>query len=184
MPIRFVAGTTVSFLRSFSEYPATDWDYTLYLRGPSILDVVGEVDGEAFNVTISAEESAELKAGIYRYVERVENEDGEIFEVGQGTVEVAADRSAAVAGAEQRSFARQMRDKIHAALLAFNSGSAAFTVQSFTIGNRQMVYRTHAELVTAMHYFDEAVRREEADERIAKGIGGDPNTIRTRFARA
>lgn len=185
VPVKIVAGTTVKFSRSFSNYPTDAWTYTFYLAGPGPFSKEATVEDEQFQIELTAAETAELKAGGYRYVERVEK-DGEVYEVGSGTVEVGADLATTEAG-DQRSFARKMRDGLRARLenMAGDGASGkAFEVQSFQIAGRSVVYRTHAEMLVAYDRFNEEVRQEEAAERISKGMGTDPRNVGIRFRHA
>jgi hypothetical protein len=95
VPALITAGTTVKFLLAFTDYPAGDgWAYTFALAGPASLSKAGTPSGDAFEVTLTATETAGLPHGGYRYSEFVAK-GGEVFEVGRGVLEVQPDLAAA-----------------------------------------------------------------------------------------
>lgn len=59
IPDRFSAGTTVSYSRRYSEFPAGQgWALTLYLAGGANLSVAGGASGDAFAVVLAAGKTA------------------------------------------------------------------------------------------------------------------------------
>ncbi len=98
VPTMFSAGETVKFRRSFADFPASEgWKYAFHMNGATAtLHRDGEVDGEAFTLTINPSDA--LPEGAYRYIERVEK-DGEVHNVRSGVLEVELDLATAPAGA-------------------------------------------------------------------------------------
>jgi hypothetical protein len=59
LPDRFNAGTTVKYTRTHGDYPASQgWSLSLYLNGAASLTILGSPNGNAFNVTVPAAQTA------------------------------------------------------------------------------------------------------------------------------
>lgn len=99
IPGRFSAGSTMSYLRELADYSASaGWSLTLYLSGgvtsPQTVTVDATAEGSGHRVTLTAEKSAALEGGSYRYRERVT--DGTVVvDVGDGVVTVDPDPASA-----------------------------------------------------------------------------------------
>jgi len=108
VPTVFRAGETVQFLRSFNDFPPSEsWTYTIYFNGATqIFNKTADVDPDGFKVTLNPNDLA-VPAGIYRYLERVINNTGEVHTVGEGVVEIEVDLATAPPGVAV-SFAEQM----------------------------------------------------------------------------
>lgn len=87
LPLSFAAGSTVTYTRSYAEFPAPEWTLTLRIRGADTLDIVADGDGSGFQVTIDAADSAELPAGNYQWTEEVSKDD-ENYVVARGRVNI------------------------------------------------------------------------------------------------
>lgn len=94
------AGTTFKIDRVFTQYPVSDWSYTLYLAGASVLNQAAtpDADGITQHVVIAASATATLLAGAYEYVGRLTAADGEVFDVENGRIMVNANIAALAAG--------------------------------------------------------------------------------------
>lgn len=102
LPESFAAGTTVSYRKSFSDYPASEWTFTLYLAGASILTIEAVADGDDFVVTISASETEQgFEAGLYKWAERVSNDSDEVYEVASGRVIIKPNLAQSKEGGDQ-----------------------------------------------------------------------------------
>lgn len=133
LPSSFAAGTTITYRKSFSDYPAgSGWTLTLYLRGASAADIEAEADGDDFVVTIEPTDTGKgFAAGLYRWSERVSTEAGEVHEVGAGRVNILPDLGQAGAGTNQEWLERAV-----AALRAHIEGRIAAGMESYQIGGR------------------------------------------------
>jgi hypothetical protein len=101
IPDQFVAGSTVRYTRSTSDYRADQgWALTVYLLGPSTTNVAGVATGPDYTVTFSAATTGALVAGTYQWIERV-SKAGEVYDLGSGTVVVSANPATAAAGDAQ-----------------------------------------------------------------------------------
>lgn len=130
MPAQFVAGTTVSYTRSSSEYPATDgWSLSVYLAGPAALAKAATASGADYAVTLTATDTA-LAPGLYTWSEQV-TKAGVVQEIGSGTVSVLANPALAV-GASQQAWEEKTLAVVEAAL----SGQLTTGMASYQIAGR------------------------------------------------
>lgn len=155
MPPHFAAGTTVKLRRSHADYPASDWDLTLHLRGASILDVDATPDGDDFLVTIPAADSDGLTPGTYRWAERV-SDGTEVYTAATGVVEITLDMATATAGAAQ-SHAERTLALIEAAL----EGRIPEGMESYQVAGRAVTKIPIAELAKLRGIYAAKVWREK-----------------------
>jgi len=127
-PRSFPAGTTVSWKRSYGDFPPATWNLTLHLRGPSSLDVAAaEVAGE-FVVTLTAAETATLAPGGYRWAERV-TDGTSTHEVARGRLNVVLDL-ATVGPKDALSWEERVLPLLDAAL----EGRASRDLDAYVVG--------------------------------------------------
>lgn len=130
-PETFAAGTTVKYRRQFSDYPAgSGWTLTLHLAGASVRSKAAVADGDDFVLTLAASESG-LTPGIYKWVERVSNVAGAVYEVGLGVIEVTANLAEATDGSDQEWLERAI-----VALRAHIEGRLPAGMESFQVAGR------------------------------------------------
>jgi len=103
LPDQFAAGTTVSYRRRLTDYPASaGWTLRFHLAGASVLAKTAVADDDDFLVTIEATDTeGDFAAGLYKWVERVSNVGGEVYEVGRGAVTILPNLAEATEGSEQ-----------------------------------------------------------------------------------
>jgi hypothetical protein len=135
LPESFPAGTTVTYRRRFSDYPASEgWTLTLHLAGKNVRSIVAVADGDDFLVTIAASMTAPgFAAGFYRWAERVVNIAGEVKEVSSGVVTILANLAAATPGSLQEWLEQNiaiLRDHIQNRLAA--------GLESYVVAGRQI----------------------------------------------
>lgn len=100
IPDRFAAGTTLEYRRSLAAFPCSDgWALTLYLAGPSTLEVEASVDGEEFVVRAEADDTTALLPGTYQWAEVVVHDTYGTKEAARGTVFVTPNIAEAEDGA-------------------------------------------------------------------------------------
>ena len=133
LPESFAAGTTVKYRKRFSDYPASSgWTLRLHVAGASVLAKTAAADGDDFIVTIGAEDTTSAFAsGLYKWVERVSNVDGEVYEVASGTVTVLPNLADATEGSEQEWLERAI-----VALKAHIEGRLPTGMESYQIAGR------------------------------------------------
>ena len=90
------------------------------------------MDGDTFVVTIAADATgASFQPGLYKWVERVTNAAGEVYEVASGTVTVTPNLAEATEGSEQEWLERAV-----AALKAHIEGRLPAGMESYQIAGR------------------------------------------------
>lgn len=133
LPESFAAGTTVRYRRRLSDYPASaGWTLKLHLAGASVLAKTATADGDDFVVTLAAADTAgAFAAGLYKWVERVSNVDGDVYEVASGVVTVLPNLAEASDGSEQEWLERAI-----VALKAHIEGRLPAGLESYQIAGR------------------------------------------------
>jgi len=147
LPDQLAAGTTVCYRRRLTDYPATaGWTLRLHLAGASVLAVTAAADGDDFLVTIEATATqGDFAAGLYKWVERISNAGGEVYEVGRGTVTVLPDLAAATEGSEQEWIERAIT-----MLRAHIEGRLPAGMESFQIAGRVVAKMPIKEAVSLL----------------------------------
>jgi hypothetical protein len=86
LPIEIMAGTSVSYVREFSDYPADDgWALTLYIGG---VHFHAAADGAAHAFTLAADLTATIPADTYKWVE-IATKGEAVENAASGTVTIA-----------------------------------------------------------------------------------------------
>lgn len=150
LPESFAAGTTVRYRKRFSDYPAGGgWALKLHLAGASVLSKTAVPDGDDFVLTLAAADTdAEVAPGLYKWVERVSNPDGEVYEVASGVVTILPNLATAWAGKEQEWLERAI-----AALKAHIEGRLPAGMESYQIAGRvvsKMPVKEAVDLLTSL----------------------------------
>ena len=156
LPESFAAGTTVKYRRRFSDYPAGGgWTLRLHLAGASVLAKTAAADGDDFVLTIAAEDTAGAFApGLYKWVERVSNVGGEVYEVASGTVTVLPNLAEATEGSEQEWVERAIT-----ALKAHIEGRLPAGMESYQIAGRAVSKIPVKEAVALLATFESRLAR-------------------------
>jgi hypothetical protein len=156
-----VAGDTWTWDVAFDGYPASAWALAYFFRHPTLAGFTVDGSqivavGDVFRVTVPAATTAAIAAGDYQFAARVTHPDLRSFTVDSGAASVAP--NLATAGAvESRTFNRQMRDLLRAALLA----SAGTDVVSYTVNGRSITRVPRAEVEKQLTKYEEKVLQEE-----------------------
>lgn len=149
LPESFAAGTTVRYRRRLSDYPASaGWTLRLHLAGASVLAKTAAADGDDFVVTIAAADTGDFAAGLYKWVERVSNAAGDVYEVASGIVTVLPNLAEATEGSEQEWLERAV-----AALKAHIEGRLPAGMESYQIAGRvvsKMPVKEAVDLLTSL----------------------------------
>jgi hypothetical protein len=149
LPESFAAGTTVRYRKRLTDYPASSgWTLRLHIAGASVLAKSADADGDEFVVTIAAADSDAFAAGLYKWVERVSNAGGEVYEVASGIVSVLPNLAEATEGSEQEWLERAV-----AALKAHIEGRLPAGMESYQIAGRvvsRMPTKEAVELLTSL----------------------------------
>jgi hypothetical protein len=131
LPVSFAAGTTVAYRKTFTDYPAGEWTFTLYLAGASILAIEAVADGDDFVTTIiPADTEVGFAPGHYKWAERV-SKGTEVYEIASGTVTILPNLAQASEGSEQ-----EWLETAIAALTAHIQGRLPTGMESYQIAGR------------------------------------------------
>lgn len=181
-PSSFIAGDTVSWLKSFSGYSAADgWVLKYEFRGNTRKTVTAAASGSDHLATITAVESAAYSAGAYTVTGYVVKAS-ERHTVFRGRIEVEPDPAQGNSAFDGRSHARKALEAIEAVLeKRATREEMSYSIQ-FAGSNRQLSLCPPAELIKMRNYYLSEVRKEEQAERIAQGLGTG-RRILTRFVR-
>jgi hypothetical protein len=154
-PRSFRAGDTVTWEKSFSDYPASEsyvLKYYLVKSGNQIV-LTSEPSGDDHLVTIAAADSVEYEAGRYFYQARIEKA-AEIFTVGEGVIEVKVSLAGATTGFEWREHCEQALENIEAVLL----NKATADNYSYSIAGRSLSKYSWTELREMRGYYRNELR--------------------------
>lgn len=175
-PATLRAGDTWAWTRSLQDYPATTWTlkYSLVKSGVQ-KQITATASGTDHAVSVAKATTAAYAAGTWSWVASVTDGTSR-YTVDQGTLTVLTDIEAASSGYDDRSHAQTMLDAIEAWLESKDPG-----VAEYEIAGRRMKYHSVDALIKLRSQYRAEVRREQAAERIANGLG-DPRRIFVRFA--
>ena len=180
-PLEVIAGDTLTWKKSFSDYPASDsWvlSYALVKDGKIILidDTEVTTDGDYHVVEVSAETSAAYTAGTYKWQAYV-TLSGARYQVGEGTMEIKPNFATQSTGYDGRTTVKQTLDALEAMMLR----KASKDQMSLTVPNGRRVDRLSPEqLLMWRDRMKSEYEKEKQADRIARGLGGG-NHIMVRF---
>ena len=88
-PEKLTAGVTWKWKKTHSDYPASEWTLTYYLRkdGATATSFTGTADEDSFLVTVAASTTSSYAAGVYDFI-GVVSKAAEKFIVCDGVLEV------------------------------------------------------------------------------------------------
>lgn len=168
-PTRFRAGDSVSWRRSWSDYPASaGWSlaYTL-ISSTAKRTITGAADGDAHLVTLTAADTDDWPAGRYTLIGHVSKAPDRV-EVLSLPVEVLPDLAAATTY-DTRTHARRMLEALEAALEG-RATRGQLDVIEVAIYSRT-TRRDKGVLIEARARYLTEVRREDAAAGVATGAG-------------
>lgn len=177
-PTTIQAGDTLTWQKSYSDYPAND-SWVLHYRiinSAGKFDISSSASGADHLVAATATATATYTAGIYTLLGWV-TKASERYSVYSGKVEVLPDLAAQASGYDNRTTAKKVLDLLDAAMIA--SGSNAWT-QSYTIDGRSMTFRSHGDFIAYRSKIKQEVAREENADRMRNGLA-TKNRISVRF---
>lgn len=136
LPDSFAAGTTVKYLRSVPDYPASSgWTLRLYLAGAATANILATAVSGDFLVTIAAATTATLVPGLYQWTERV-TKAGEVYVVGSGQIVVTPDISVAAPGDMVTSLEAQLEQV--SALITTRLANPGADIAAYSIAGRSI----------------------------------------------
>ena len=177
-PEKLTAGVTLKWKKTISDYPASEWTLTYYLRkdGATATSFSATADGDTHLVTVTAATTAGYAAGVYDII-GVVVKAAEKYVVFDGIFEVLT--NPATAGAyDPRTHSRRVLDLIEAAL----EGRIPNGMESYTIGGRSINKIPLNQLRELYEKYAQDVRQEVQAERLANGRRSGKN-IGVRFGK-
>lgn len=167
-PASVVAGDTITWQKTFSDYPAPTWTlkYRL-LNSAGKIDITATASGTDYLVSVSSTTSAGWAAGNYDYLAWLEKA-GERFSVESGRITVRPNL-AALNTYDGRSPARQIYEGLMTAYAA--AVTARAFVAEYEIAGRRMKFNGKADWLTELNYWKAQVSAEDRAAAIADGMG-------------
>jgi hypothetical protein len=162
LPDAFSAGTTVSYLKSYSGDSNAQWTLHLYLAGVQALGFTGVAEGTGWRITIDP--SAIEKAGTYRWVERLEKTSA-VIDVASGLVIVTPDLAAAADG-DLQSWAEKTLPIVELAL----SNRIPNGMESYQIAGRAISKIPISELMKIRAQLVTLIAQAQSPTRFSKPI--------------
>jgi len=173
-PETITAGDSVSWTKTFSDYPASSWTltYALVMTG-TLIEVTASASDDDYLVELAAATTADYSPGVYKYQAYVTGGTSERYTVGTGSIEVLPDFASQATGYDDRSFAKTCLDNIEAIL----EGKATADNYNYSIAGRSLSKYSWDELLSARSYFKNEYRIESAIEADKE----QSNLIKARF---
>lgn len=168
-PNQITAGFSVSWTKSLSEYPATEYSlvYTLApLSGGEVKTVNGYASGDDFEVSLTPADTAQFDSGLYQLTGYVED----IATSGQSVkTEIYVGRLSVLAGAESNEDRRTYAETILQSLRSTYQKLVSNTVSQATVNGTTYTKRDLADLRAEMTYWENQIKNEQggATKRIA-----------------
>ncbi len=177
-PSSFVAGDTVKWTKSVSDYlPADGWVLTYALVLAADQQTITATDnGDGTHLaTITAANSANYTAGIY-YWQAYATSGTERHQVGEGRVEVKENFAAQTSGYDAKSHVRTVLDALEATI----EGKASKDQLSYTVAGRSLANMLPGDLIKWKNHYEILYRQELQKESLNNG-GGIANKGQVRF---
>lgn len=157
-PSGFAAGETVRWTKSVPDYSSADgWNLIYSFRGPTeITDVIATASGSEFSITLSAQATASLKAGTYRwgaYATKGSGSSLERYPVASGVMSVSL---TLVGGDVYESHAAKTLRVIECAI----EGRLTKDMESYSINGRAINKIPISKLYSLRAMYQTAVWRE------------------------
>jgi hypothetical protein len=177
-PEKLTAGVTWKWKKTISDYPASEWALTYYLRkdGASATSFSAAADGDSYLVTVAAATTAAYASGIYDFIGWV-IKGTEKYEVFNSMIEVLPNPTNTSAY-DPRSHARRVMELLEAAM----EGRVPNGMESYSIGGRSINKIPLSQLRELWEKYKQDVVMEEQAERLVNGRRSGKN-IGVRFNR-
>ncbi len=158
-PTEIRAGDTVSWSRSFDQFPPSD-GYSLsyvFVSKANLYPVAGSmvtVGQDNFSVKVPAAATATWVPGWYRWQAYISDADENRYTVGEGKVEVLPNLQAATSGLDDREPDEIILDN----LIAMLTGKATADVREYEIAGRRLSRYSWSELMVMRSTYEKRVR--------------------------
>jgi hypothetical protein len=187
-PARITEGDTVKWRTNASAdqlgnaITSADWTLTYYFRfnrNNHGATAVGTAYGTGWQFTLSATTTEGFHADDTGYWQAVATKGSEAITIGSGQFEIDANLAYAgtPAALDNRTQSQKDLDAVQAAIRAMISGGA---VAEYSIGSRRLKKMEMADLLALESSLKAAVKREQAAQLHANGLG-NPHNLFVRF---
>ena len=164
-PSEIVAGDTLKFKKSLSDYPATIWTLTYYLlKSGTQITFSGTADGTDHFINIANTVTALYTAGIYKW-EAYISKTGERYKIAEGTITIKTTLATQTTGYDARSHVKTVLDALESLL----EGKASRDVMNITIGGQSISKLTPDELRKWRNEYRSQYQAEIEKENIKNG---------------
>ncbi len=170
-------GETVSWDRKdIADFPPSEgWSLSYKLRGPSSIDIPTSVDGDTYQVRVTADVCKMYVAGDYVWEAWV-SKDLERYWMGSGDVSLLPDFSVIVGEHDNRSEARKTLDNLRTTFYQLSTKGFSSISAEGEVWTKERL----PDLITAIHEAERVVAVERMKENVRRGKS--PGTrILTRF---
>ena len=182
-PSVIIAGTTVQWKKSLSDYPASIWTLKYAIRGPQAIDITAIASGDDHFTSINAADTEIWQSGAYWWFSTAEKGSGptlEKYQVEKGRFTIETDPGALEADYDGRSHAKVMLDAIEAALKSKATNKQLDLLQK-TFGDKNLA-RNPELLIKWRDTYKQEYQSELSAEMLKKGLG-TPRRVGVRFNR-
>lgn len=172
-PRELTAGDRWQWTRhDLADYQAPTWTLTYALiKADKSITLTATADGTAHAIDVAAATTANYPPGLYRWQAYVTS--GSVrHTIGQGEITVRANFAAATSGADFRSTAAQLLEKIEAALIAGNVLHGAYTLSTPGGSSRTFQFRDRRDMLLERDRLRAEVKNEQIADKLASGMGG------------
>jgi hypothetical protein len=173
-PASVVAGDTITWQKSLSDYPAPTWTlkYRL-LNAAGKIDITATASGTDHIVAVTSTTSSAWAAGDYDFTAWVEKV-GERHTVDAGRITVKPNL-AALNTHDGRTSARIIYDSL---LAAYKSAAASRAyVAEYEVAGRRMKFNNKADWLTEINFWKAQVAAEDRAAAIADGLGAGARVL-------
>ena len=177
-PEKLTSGVTWKWKKTISDYPASEWTLSYYLRkdGATATSFSAAADGDSYLVTVAAATTAAYASGIYDFIGWV-IKGTEKFEIFNSMIEVLPNPTNS-SSYDPRSHARRVMELLEAAM----EGRVPNGMESYSIGGRSINKIPLNQLRELWEKYKMDVVMEEQAERLINGRRSGKN-IGVRFNR-
>jgi hypothetical protein len=180
VPAKLMAGDSVSWKRSFPDYPAPAWVLTYALVNKDFSYIItGTDDGSDHLVEISAETSLLWESGVYFWKAILTNSSlEERYTVEEGRIEILADYATAPdkTSVDPRSHAQKVIDILEPVI----EGKVSKDVANYAIAGRSLSTMSMTEIRETYIFYKQIRASEIKREKIRQGKRTG-NRIKVRF---
>jgi hypothetical protein len=173
-PESFIAGDTVKWTRSFTDYKASDgWVLKYNLRGTASINLTATASGDDHLISIAAAATAAYTAGQYKWIATVEKES-ERYTVDEGYTEIKENYATAASITDEMI-------TLQAQLAAIDAYVATnYKHSSYSIAGRSLTQYSVADLFVLRDRLARQLKSLKDAEKVRRGMNAG-GIVRVRF---